>query len=179
MSKLIITAHPRDGAQMAAEHGLPQEVQDIILESHGSTMTKFFWGRAKEQSEHKPEEEPEESTFRYRLPEPRSKEAACVMLADAVESATRSLTSPSPSKITDIVHKIVLDRLHDCQLNDSGLTIPNLDRIEKTLVRGLNAVFHNRIQYPDQEDEHDTGSTRETGPEISGERRERTKSASL
>lgn len=152
MSKLIITAHPRDGAEMAEQHGLPGEVQRIILESHGSTMTRYFWDRAKEQQEGE-DQKPKESTFRYRLPTPSNKESACIMLADAVESATRSMESPSPGQIKDIVHKIIMDRLHDGQLNESGLTITDLNRVEETLVRGLSGVFHSRIRYPDQEEE--------------------------
>ncbi len=146
MSKLILTAHPRDGADMADRAGMPKQVQQVILESHGSTMTKFFWNQAQEEAEEG--EEPEERTFRYRLPKPHSREAACVMLADSTEGATRSLESPSSRQISDRVHSIIMERLHDGQLDNSGLTITDLSRIEKTLVRGLNAVFHKRVKYP-------------------------------
>jgi hypothetical protein len=151
MSRLIITAHPRDGAEMAQKEGLPKVVQDIILESHGCTLTRYFWDRAKQQNADV--NEADEGAFRYRLPKPHTKEAACVMLADAVESASRSLDAPSASKIKELVHGIILDRLHDGQLSESGLTVTDLDRIENTLVRGLNAVFHRRIAYPEQEEE--------------------------
>jgi len=150
MSSLILTAHPRDGSEMAEQYGLPREVRDIVLESHGSTVTKYFWGRAKERSSDK--SDPQEATFRYRAPKPHSKEAACVMLADAAESAARSLESASPGKMGAILHEIILDRLHDGQLNESNLTLTDLDRIEKSLVRSLNAVFHNRVSYPGQEE---------------------------
>ena len=155
MSRLIIAAHPRDGAEIASRYGLPREVRDIILESHGSTIQKYFWGMAKRQGA--ADRELQESTFRYRLPEPRSKEAACVMLADAAESALRSLDSPSPSNVAELVHQILLDRLHDGQLDESGLTVTDLDRIEDALVRGLRAVFHSRIRYPDQEEANGQG----------------------
>jgi hypothetical protein len=149
-SRLIIAAHPRDGAEIAAQYGLPREVRDIVLESHGSTIQKYFWGMARKQGAQ--DAALQESSFRYRLPEPRSKEAACVMLADAAESTVRSLDSPSPARIQQLVHETLLDRLHDGQLDESGLTVTDLDRIDDALVRGLKAVFHSRIRYPDQEE---------------------------
>ena len=151
MSSLIITVHPRDGAEMAERHGLPREVRDIILQSHGSTVMKYFWSRAKQRGPQS--SDLQESTFRYRAPKPASKEAACVMLCDAVESAARALKSPSGARIEGLVREILMDRLHDGQLAESGLTVTDLDRIEKSLVRGLHAVFHNRVRYPGQEEE--------------------------
>ncbi len=150
MSKLIITAHPRDGADMAARSGLPPAVQDIILQSHGTTMTGYFWDVARQRAG-EDDSPPDADSFRYKLPKPLSKEAACVMLADAVESATRSLETPGAGKIQETVNNIILDRLHDGQFDDSGLTIPDLSRLEKALTRGLNAVFHKRVKYPEQE----------------------------
>jgi putative nucleotidyltransferase with HDIG domain len=162
MSRLIITAHPRDGADLAAQHGLPREVQDIILESHGSTTVKYFWDRAQEQNGG--QEKPEESAFRYRLPKPRSKEAVCVMLADSAESASRALESPSPARIAETTHQIVMDRLLDGQLNESGITLTDLERIEKSLIRGLNAVYHKRIAYPAQDETEDQKEENEHPP---------------
>jgi len=149
MSSLIITAHPKEGAEMAAQYGVPKEVCDIILQSHGSSVVKYFWGKAR--NGQKEADGVQEKDFRYRLPKPRSKEAAIVMLCDAVESAARSLKSPSASQLRDLVHSIIMDRLHDGQLDESTLTITDLKRIEETLVRGLGAVFHNRVSYPGQE----------------------------
>ena len=151
MSSLIIAAHPRDGAELAEHYALPKEVRDIVLQSHGSTVIRYFWDRAKKRGSEGGE--PQESIFRYRAPKPASKEAACVMLCDAMESAARSLESLSSARISSLVHEIILDRLHDGQLSESGLTITDLNRIEETLVRGLNAAFHNRVRYPSQEDE--------------------------
>ncbi len=151
MSKLIITAHPRDGAEMAARSGLPPAVQDIILQSHGTTRTAYFWQRARRQAADG-DSQPSEDSFRYKLPKPMNKEAACVMLADAAESTTRSLQDPGGGKIAELVHQTILDRLHDGQLNDSGLSIPDLASLEKSLARGLSAVFHKRVKYPESEE---------------------------
>jgi len=161
MSRLIITAHPRDGAEMAQRYGFPKEVRDIILESHGSTTTRYFWDMAKRRGG--ASGELAESDFRYKLPKPHSKEAACVMLADAAESAARSLDSPTPTRIAELVRSIILDRLNDRQLDESGLTITDLDRIERALVRGLNAVYHSRVRYPAQDDAQAAGGAKQDG----------------
>ena len=73
--------------------------------------------------------------------------------ADSAEGATRSLASPSARQVSDQVHGILMERLHDGQLDESGLTITDLSRIEETLVRGLSAVFHKRVRYPGQEEQ--------------------------
>jgi putative nucleotidyltransferase with HDIG domain len=149
MSTLIITAHPKDGAEMADEYGVPAPVRDVILQSHGTGVLKFFLNKA--QSAESETEEAHERDFRYRLLKPRSREAAVVMVCDAVESAARSMGSPSAGQLRNLVHQIILDRLHDGQLDESGLTITDLKRLEDTLVHGLGAVFHNRVRYPGQE----------------------------
>ena len=149
MSNLIITSHPKDGAELAEQYGLPREVRDIILESHGSSVVKYFYHRAKQEQEDG--EEVSEETFRYRLPKPQSREAAIVMLSDSAESATRSLENPSPAKIESVVREVVLDKLHDGQLDESGLSLTDLKNIQDSLARGLTAIFHRRIAYPEDE----------------------------
>ncbi len=149
MSTLIITAHPKDGAEMAEQYGVPAPVRDVILQSHGTAVLKYFLNKA--QSAETDSDETNEHNFRYRLLKPRSREAAVVMVCDAVEGAARSMGSPSAGQLRNLVHQIILDRLHDGQLDESGLTITDLKRLEDTLVHGLAAVFHNRVRYPGQE----------------------------
>ena len=155
MSSLIITAHPRAGAEMAEQFGVPRQVRDIILQSHGSTLVKYFYSRAVQEG--KESEELKNQTFRYRLPKPQSKEAAIVMLSDSVESAARSLETPSPSKVENVVHTAIMDRFQEGQLDESGLSLTDLSRMEKSLVRGLNAIFHKRVAYPAPEEEKEPG----------------------
>ena len=150
MSSLIITAHPKDGAEMAEQYGVPRVVRDIILQSHGSGVVRYFWEKARKGNGQK--DEVEEHDFRYRLPKPQGKEAAIVMLCDAVESAARSMGRSSPGQLQDLVHKIIMERLHDGQLDESSLTITDLKTLEDCLVRGLRAVFHSRVAYPGQQE---------------------------
>jgi putative nucleotidyltransferase with HDIG domain len=149
MSTLIITAHPKDGADMAAEYGVPKPVRDIVLQSHGTSVLSYFLGKAREG--HGDGSAAAKRNFRYRLSKPASKEAAVVMLCDAAESAGRSMKSLGAGQIRTLVHQIIQDRLNDGQLDESGLTITDLHKLEKALVHGLAAVFHNRVRYPGQE----------------------------
>ena len=150
MSTLIITAHPKDGAEMAEHYGVPAPVRDVILQSHGTGVLKYFLNKA--QSGETDNEEVQERNFRYRMLKPQRKEAAVVMICDAVESAARSMGSPTPEQLRNLVRQIILDRLNDGQLDESSLTITDVKRIEDTLVHGLAAAYHNRVRYPGQEE---------------------------
>ncbi|MGD2176070.1 MAG: HDIG domain-containing protein, partial [Candidatus Brocadiaceae bacterium] len=170
MSSLIITAHPKDGAEMAERYGVPKPVRDIILESHGSSVLKYFWDKARGDGDD--ESQMQEHDFRYRLPKPRSKEAAIVMLCDAVESTVRSLDSPSLKQLRSLVREIIMDRLHDGQLDESGLTITDLKRLADSLVHGVGAIFHNRVRYPGQEEAEERleeAATREKSTDEGGD----------
>jgi membrane-associated HD superfamily phosphohydrolase len=73
-----------------------------------------------------------------------------MMLADASESASRTLTEPTPARIASLVHDLAMKRLLDGQFDECGLTLDELERIEQSLVKGLTAVYHGRVKYPDQ-----------------------------
>jgi putative nucleotidyltransferase with HDIG domain len=165
MSSLIITGHPRDGAEMAEAYGVPRVIRDAILQSHGSSLLQYFWDKAQRQENER--DAVQERSFRYRLPKPQTKEAAIVMLCDAVESAARSLDAPSGGQICSLTRQIITDRLQDGQLDESELTITDLKRLEDNLVHGLTAAFHSRVRYPGQE-----GIVREPVPQAAQGRTE-------
>jgi putative nucleotidyltransferase with HDIG domain len=167
MSSLIITAHPRDGAEMAESYGVPREVRDIILQSHGSSVVRYFWDKASEGSDG----QVKEHDFRYRLPKPQSREAAVVMLCDAAESAVRAVETASQKQIRNLVHEIIMDRLHDGQLDESGLTVPDLKRLEDSIVHGIGAAFHGRVRYPGQEERGADAAQEERGADAAQEER--------
>ena len=152
MSKLIIIAHIKDGADLARQHHLPQPIIDFILEHHGTTLVEYFYRRASKQSETDPHgTEVDERTYRYPGPKPQTKEAAVLMMADAVESSSRTLIEPTPARIESLVHDIAMKRLLDGQFDESGLTLSELQLIEDSLVKSLTAVYHGRVKYPDQQ----------------------------
>jgi putative nucleotidyltransferase with HDIG domain len=151
MSTLIIIAHVKDGADLARQHHLPQPIIDFIQQHHGTTLVEYFYGRAAaEQKANDPDRPVDESSFRYPGPKPQSKEAAVLMLADAVESASRSLVEPAPARIESLVHDIAMKRLLDGQFNACGLTLQELHTIEESLIKSLIAVYHGRVKYPGQ-----------------------------
>ena len=151
MSTLIIVAHVKEGVELARQYNLPQPIIDLIAEHHGTTLVEYFYRRATERSQSDPNgDEVDEHTYRYPGPKPRSRESAVMMLSDAVESATRTLTEPTPARIASLVHEIAMKRLLDGQFDECGLTLEELELVEQSLVKSLTAVYHGRVKYPDQ-----------------------------
>ncbi len=144
ISKMIITAHPKDGIEIAKEYGLPQVIQNFILQHHGEGLASYFYNQAvKEEGA----ENVKEEQFRYTGPKPNTKETAILMIADAVESAVRSLKNPTPDEIESMINKIIVERLNDGQLSDSPLTLRDIKTIASTFSRILRGMQHNRIKY--------------------------------
>jgi len=151
MSTLIIIAHVKEGVELARQYNLPQPIVDLIAEHHGTTLVEFFFRRAEERSQSDPNgEEVDEQTYRYPGPKPSTRESAVMMLADATESASRTLTEPTPARIANLVHDLAMKRLLDGQFDECGLTLEELGIVEQSLVKSLTAVYHGRVKYPDQ-----------------------------
>lgn len=147
MSSLILTSHVKDGVELARESNLPLPIIDIIKQHHGTALITFFYQKAKEANNRRMAEVREED-YRYAGPKPQTKEAAIVMLADAVEAASRTLTDPAPARIQGMVQRIINNIFGDGQLEDCDLTLKDLHQIAKSFVRILTAIFHHRVQYP-------------------------------
>ncbi|MEG0450030.1 MAG: HDIG domain-containing protein [Lysinibacillus sp.] len=139
----IILAHTTDGAEMLRRYKMPQEIIDIALQHHGTSLLKFFWFKAKENGS-----EPVEAAFRYSGPKPLTKEAAVISIADSVEAAVRSMREPNPEKIRTLVRSIIQDRVQDHQFDECDISIKELNCIEEVLCETLNGIFHSRIEYP-------------------------------
>ena len=152
MSTLIIIAHVKDGADLARQHHLPRSIIDFIQQHHGTTLVEYFYERANEDSQSNPDgNEIDENAFRYPGPKPQTKEAGILMLADAVESASRVLVEPTPSRIESLVEDIAMKRLLDGQLDECGLTLQEVRSVQDSLVKSLIAVYHGRVKYPGQQ----------------------------
>lgn len=148
ISKMIITAHPKDGLELAKEYSLPQVIQNFIIQHHGQGLASYFYNQAlKEEGA----ENVKEEQFRYPGPKPNTKETAILMLADAVESAVRSMDNPTQEEMEAVIDKIIMDRITDGQLSDSPLTLLDIKTIAATFVRILRGMKHNRIKYQDDE----------------------------
>ena len=147
LSKMVITAHPKDGLEIARKNGLPSVICDFILQHHGEGIAKYFYNQAVQEEG---AENVKEEQFRYTGPKPNSKETAILMIADAVESAVRAMKGATADEIENIIDKIIVERLNDGQLADSPLTLNDLKIISITFSRILRGMQHNRIKY--QED---------------------------
>ena len=148
LSTLIITSHIKDGIDLAKEHGLPDNIIDIISQHHGNSLVSFFYHKATEGSQ---DDAYQEDDFRYDNPKPKTKEAAIVMLADAIEAGVRSIQKPTPNKIETFARKIIKEKLEDGQLEECDLTFKELDTITQSFVKILTGIFHSRIEYPEPE----------------------------
>lgn len=146
ISKMIITAHPKDGIEIARakEYHLPQVIQNFIIQHHGEGLVSYFYNQAVQEEG---VENVKEEQFRYPGPKPNTKETAILMIADAVESAVRSLKNPTPEEIENMINKIIVERLNDGQLSDSPLTLKDIKTIAATFSRILRGMQHNRIKY--------------------------------
>ena len=143
-SKMLITAHPKDGVELAKDAHLPQIINNFILQHHGTSLVSYFYNEAlKEEGA----ENVNEEQFRYPGPKPNMKETAILMIADAVESAVRAAKNPSNEDIDAIIDKIIKERLNDGQLSDSPLTLKDLKTIAETFSRMLRGMHHKRITY--------------------------------
>jgi putative nucleotidyltransferase with HDIG domain len=148
----IIISHVEDGQELAKKYKLPSEIIKFIPMHHGTTLVAYFYGKALKRRELK-NVEIKESDFRYKGPKPDSKETAIVMLADSVEAATRSLDEKTPESIEKIVDAIFENRIEDGQLDESNLTLKDIEEIKKAFVQILVNLYHPRIKYPGQEKE--------------------------
>ena len=146
-SKMLITAHPKDGIELAKEYKIPAIIHNFITQHHGTSLVSYFYNEAlKEEGENNVTEE----QFRYPGPKPNMKETAILMIADAVESAVRAAKNPSSDEIDAIIAKIIKERLNDGQLDDSPLTLKDLKIIAETFSRMLRGMHHKRIKYHDE-----------------------------
>jgi hypothetical protein len=147
MSALILVSHVKEGVEVAREHHLPQVVLDAIEQHHGTRLIKFFYNRAIEQTD------PDtgvvgEDKYRYPGPKPKSKVMGVLMLADAVEAASRTLIDPTPAKVRGLIRTLVEDCLSDRQLDHTDLTLADLRAVAEAFQHVLTNIFHRRVDYP-------------------------------
>lgn len=142
----IIISHVTDGERLARQYRLPSRLRDFILEHHGTTRVSFFYNRALVQSGDPDSVDPE--PFTYPGPTPRSRETAIMMLADSCESTVRARKPANKQEISDIVEQLFELRIREGQLDDSTLTLNDLDTTRTIFIDMLQAVFHPRINYP-------------------------------
>lgn len=169
MSALLITTHTKEGVSFAILSKLPRIVMDIIQQHHGTSLVSFFHRKAQEKINGETGREGgtrpatrafiEESDFRYPGPKPQTKEAGLIMMADAVEAASRSLAKPTPSHIRNLVEGIVKGKLVDGQLEQCDLSLSDINKAKDAFVFTLTSMLHSRIAYPKNENRPPQPST--------------------
>ncbi len=149
MSALVVMSHVKEGLELARKAKLPLPIRQAIATHHGTKLVRYFYSRAvKEAEERGGKNAVRESDFRYPGPRPGTKELGVLLLADAVEAASRTLKDPTRNRIRDMIEAIVSDALKDGQLDESELTFRELEVITATFAKVLSNTYHHRVDYP-------------------------------
>ena len=149
MSALILANHVKRSLELGEKFKLPTAIQDIMSQHHGRSVMDFFYQKALNLKAE--DEEVNEEDYRYPGPKPQSKESAIVMLADAVEAASRALRQPTHSRLKGLIEDLVDQRFKEGELDESPLTLRDLEKIKEAFLTILAGTFHTRIEYPDRE----------------------------
>ena len=161
----IIIAHVPDGLALAKKYKLPDRIRDFIAEHHGERLVWGFYRKAVALVD-EDESRVDVEKFRYPGPRPRCREAGIVMLADATEATSSALRPNTEKGIEKLVNKIIDDDVMQGQLNNSGLTMRDIQMIRESFIETLKGRFHVRVKYPGNEqlEEQSTVTTEEAAP---------------
>ena len=144
-SSKIITEHVIKGVELAKKHKLPDRVIDFIRTHHGTSLTYYFYMKEQELN---PETTVDITKFQYQGPIPFSKETAILMMCDAAEAASKSLTMPTAQSISDLIDKIINKQMADNQFLNSDITFREIEIIKKVIKKKLMNIYHLRVEYP-------------------------------
>lgn len=159
-SAKIIIRHRHKGAEISEKYRLGKDINDILLQHHGTSLVRYFFNQAVEQNKSNADESNflNEEEFRYPGPKPQSLEAALVMMADVSEATCRSLDSPTPEQIKEMTNKVCWKLLEEGQLDESGLTLKTFHKTVEIYGSMLTSFYHQRIKYPENESDKPANS---------------------
>lgn len=145
-SAQIVIDHVSEGVRMAEKHGIPSIIIDFIREHHGCGKAKYFYfTHCQANPDHTPEDEKD---FTYPGPNPRSRETSVLMMADAVEAASRSLKEYTRESIVELVNRLVDAQIAEGLHADSTLCLRDIKAIKEAFCRRLQTMYHTRVAYP-------------------------------
>lgn len=147
LSAMIIRLHVKDGVELARKYHLPKVIEDIIRQHHGTGLIAYFYQEALDSSD---QEQVSTDKFSYEGPLPQTKEAAIIMLADAVEAGARSLSQPV-GRVENLTRRIIKEKLNNGQMDECDLTLKELDQIGDTFVKIMAGIYHTRVEYPEKD----------------------------
>ena len=148
-SVAIITSHPSDGLKLAKKYRLPQAIQNIILEHHGTTCPGYFYMKAVKEAQEKGLPEPPKENFAYKGSVPSTRESAIIMIADSCEAAVRSRGVHEVEEAEALFRSIIKQKIDDDQLIHSGLSFDDLELIVRAFIQVYAGFFHERVKYPE------------------------------
>ena len=146
-SAQMIISHVTEGLKLADKYNLPQQIRDLIATHHGQGKAKYFFIKYK--NEH-PDEPVDDLLFTYPGPNPFTKEQAILMMADAVEAASRSLPDYTEHSIRDLVNRIIDSQLSDGFFRECPVTFRDVQYAKTILIEKLKTIYHTRISYPEE-----------------------------
>ena len=144
-SAVIIISHVTEGLKLAEKYNLPRVIKDFISTHHGEGLTKYFYVKYKNAH---PGEDVDPEPFRYPGPNPFTREQAILMMCDAVEAASRSLSVYNEETISKLVNSIIDSQVADGFFRDCPITFRDISMAKKVLIERLKSIYHTRIQYP-------------------------------
>lgn len=165
LSAHIIISHVKDGMEMARQGRLPQIIADFIDMHHGDRLVSYFYHKALQRGE-----PAAESDYRYHGRRPRTRETAIVMMADTIEAKARLLAKPNQENLEKMVRESIKNIMSDGQLDDSDLSLRDIQVITRAFVKTLMGIYHSRIEYPPMPPSLEEPDGKPTGPASEGPR---------
>ena len=153
LSASIVKSHVRFGVEIAKKYKLPKEVIAAIKEHHGTSLIKYFYVEA-----YKENPNVDISLFTYPGPRPQSKITAILMILDSIEAASRTIEIPTRENLERLIENIVNDKMAQGELNDSGLTLKDIEIIKRISFQKIIVSLHERIKYPEIPEENEKDS---------------------
>ena len=144
-SAQIIISHVTEGLKMADKHNLPQVIRDFIATHHGLGKAKFFYIRY--HNEH-PDEPVDDLLFTYPGPNPFTREQACLMMADTIEAASRSLNDYTEQSIRSLVERLIDTQVAEGYFKECPITFRDIQYAKTVLIEKLKTIYHTRVSYP-------------------------------
>ena len=176
MSALIIRAHVKDGIELSRKHRLPQAIEDLIAQHHGTSKIEYFYDKARKEAEDagKDPESVDKTLFSYPGPKPQTREAGLLMLADGIEAAARTIGDPSFDRIQGMAQKMINKVFSSGELNECELTLRDLHIIAKCYTRVLSGIYHQRVAYSEPAEKvSEVPGAGEAARSVEGDKKER------
>lgn len=142
----MIIGHVIGGIEKAQKHKIPEQIIDFIRTHHGTKKVEYFYRMSKID---RPDEYTKEDDYTYHGPIPFTKETCVLMMADAIEAASRSLKDPDEQSVTQLVERIVKSQFDEGQFDQAKITLQEINQVKKVMIKKLLTIYHVRVQYPE------------------------------